>query len=173
MAFKATRSRAPASPSVYKVEANKLYGIDSTTSDDNVALGRACGISYFDVQQNGGDPAPGLCNFIRTNHGEIGTWMHAQDNHSELYYFFGPMVLDKSFVPAGMSVVEVPAAEYAVFQVPAAGSAQELSENIKKTWKFIFNDWFDGSEYKFDHSAMDFEYYLDENTYIYVPVVKK
>ena len=129
--------------------------------------------AYWLGQQFGSVSAEDYARLCLPNHGEIGTWMHPLNNDSELYYFFGPMVLDKSFVPAGMSVVEVPAAEYAVFQVPAAGSAQELSENIKKTWKFIFNDWFDGSEYKFDHSAMDFEYYLDENTYIYVPVVKK
>ncbi len=71
MAFKASTSRAPASPAVYKIEANKLFGIDASTSDDNVSLGRACGISYFNAE-NGGEAAPGLCNFIRTNYGEIG-----------------------------------------------------------------------------------------------------
>lgn len=72
MAFKPSRVKAPASPSVYKVEVDHLLGIDTTTSDNNVSLSRACGISYFDVEQNGGDIQPGMCNFIRTNYGEIG-----------------------------------------------------------------------------------------------------
>lgn len=106
------------------------------------------------------------------NHGEIGAWMHP-DEGGELYYFFGPITRDKSFVPAGMEAVDVPEAEYAVFTVPRAGDARGLNENVKKTWKFIFNDWFDGSGWRFDHSAMDFEYYLGEDAFIYVPVVKK
>ena len=48
-----------------------------------------------------------------------------------------------------------------------------LNENVKKTWKFIFNDWLDGSGCKFDHTATDFEYSLGKNTFIDVPVVKK
>lgn len=103
---------------------------------------------------------------------EIGAWMHPSDKTGEFYYFFGPTTKDKSFIPEGMVTLNVPAAEYAVFAVPKADSAVGLHENIKKTWKFIFNDWFDGSGYKFDHTAMDFEYYLGEDTFIYVPVVK-
>jgi len=105
--------------------------------------------------------------------GEIGAWMHPSDKSGELYYFFGPITADKSFIPEGMAAIDVPAAEYAVFTVPKADTREGLNENIKKTWKFIFNDWFDGSSYKFDHTAMDFEYYLGEDTFIYVPVVNK
>jgi AraC family transcriptional regulator len=104
---------------------------------------------------------------------EIGAWLHPSDKTGEFCYFFGPVTKDKSFVPAGMVALDVPAAEYAVFPVPAAASAAALNENVKKTWKFIFNDWFDGSGYQFDHSAMDFEYYRGAETFIYVPVVKK
>lgn len=104
---------------------------------------------------------------------EIGAWQHPSDKTGEFYYFFGPMTKDKSFTPEGMVALDVPAAEYAVFAVPKAADVKGLNENVKKTWKFIFNDWFDGSEYKFDHTAMDFEYYLGEDTFIYVPVVKK
>ena len=104
---------------------------------------------------------------------EIGAWMHPSDETGEFYYFLGPMTKDKRFIPDGMVALDVPAAEYAVFAVPKADSEVGLNENVKKTWKFIFNDWLDGSGYKFDHTAMDFEYYLGEDTFIYVPVVKK
>lgn len=62
------------------------------------------------------------------------------------------------------------AAEYAVFEVPESDGLDELHENIQKTWKFVFGEWFDGSGYRFDHKAMDFEYYIGDRTFIYVPV---
>lgn len=51
---------------------------------------------------------------------------------------------------------------------------------IKQTWKYIFEDWFKDSQYIFDETKLDFEYY-DERCHkaigtvmdIYVPVVKK
>ena len=107
------------------------------------------------------------------SYGEVGLWMHPEGKGAELYYFFGPTVPNKSFVPTGMEVLEIPEAEYAVFTVPKAATVEQLHENVKKTWKFIFNDWFDGSGYVFDHTKYDFEYYHGEDTFIYVPVVKK
>ena len=78
----------------------------------------------------------------------------------------------KDFVPSGMKRIDIPEAEYAVFTVPEAADAAGLHENVQKTWRFIFNDWFDDSGYAFDHTKFDFEYYLGEKTYIYVPVKK-
>ena len=106
-------------------------------------------------------------------HGEIGAWMHPSDKTGEFFYFFGPITKDKSFVPKGMTALDIPAAEYAVFTVPKAADAKGLHENVKKAWKFIFNDWFDDSGYKFVHAAIAFEYYLGDDTFIYVPVTKK
>ncbi len=82
MAFKASMSRVLASPSVYKIEAQKLFGIDTTTSDDNVSLSRACGVSYFDVERGGDKEVPGICNFIRTGYGEIGKRRGAKHVHA-------------------------------------------------------------------------------------------
>lgn len=72
MAFKASTSRAPAAPSMYRIGTDKFYGIDTGASDDNISLSRACGISYFNAETSGKNEEPGLINFIRTNVGEIG-----------------------------------------------------------------------------------------------------
>lgn len=104
--------------------------------------------------------------------GEVGLWMHPEGTGDELYYFFGPVVESKSFVPSGMEALDIPEAEYAIFQVPKGEDASALHENVKKAWRFIFNDWFDNSGYAFDHTKFDFEYYLGEETYIYVPIKK-
>ena len=111
-----------------------------------------------------------LCN---PNRGEIGAWMHPDGKTGDLHYFFGPVTTDKSFIPNGMIPLDIPKGEYAVFSVTKAESAQELAENVKKAWEYIFKDWFDNSEYKFNAGAIDFEYYMGEETYIYIPVVKK
>ena len=103
---------------------------------------------------------------------EVGMWMHPQEN-GELFYFFGPIVQNTEIIPDGMKAVDVPAAEYAVFKVPAGKDVKELHENINSVWKYIFNEWFDSSEYSFDESKVDFEYYHGEDTLIYVPVMKK
>lgn len=105
---------------------------------------------------------------------KIGTWMHDADGR-ELYYVYGD-VLPESYgedTPDGRKIIEVPAAEYAVFKVPTASSHEEFTDNLRATWKYIFNDWFDGSAYKFDVEKMDFEYYTLEGVYIYVPVLAK
>lgn len=72
MAFKTSTSRAPAAPSMYKIGTDKFFGIDTSASDDNIRLSRACGISYYNSECSGGQAEPGLVNFIRTNIGEIG-----------------------------------------------------------------------------------------------------
>lgn len=104
---------------------------------------------------------------------EIGAWMNPDRVSGEFYYFFGPIVKSKDYIPEGLTAIDVPEAEYAVFTVPAAESIQELNLNIRNTWKDIFNSWFDTSAYKFDEAGIGFEYYHGETTCIYIPVVKK
>ena len=104
---------------------------------------------------------------------EIGAWMHPDDKTGEFYYFFGPIVKDKSFVPHGLEAIDVPAAQYAVFTVPKAKDTAELNANIRKVWKEVFADWFDASEYRFAEGKMSFEYYCGDDTFVYVPVEKK
>ena len=82
------------------------------------------------------------------------------------------MVENKSFVPSAMEILDIPEAEYAVFQIHKGSDFSALHENVKKTWRFIFNDWFDNSGYVFDHTKFDFVYYLGKETYIYVPIKK-
>ena len=57
------------------------------------------------------------------------------------------MVESKSFAPVGMETLDIPEAEYAVFRVAKGADVSALHENVKKTWRFIFNDWFDNSGY--------------------------
>ena len=87
-------------------------------------------------------------------------------------YYFGPIVKSTDYIPEGMEAVEVPAAEYAVFLVPAAKDVAELHANIQKTWKYVYTEWLENSEWKYDESKVNFEYYCGEHTYVYVPICK-
>lgn len=103
---------------------------------------------------------------------KIGTWMHDADGR-DLYYVYGDVLENGAEAGPARKVIEVPAAEYAVFKVPTASTHEEFVANLRATWKYIFNDWFDGSAYKFDVEKMDFEYYTLKGVYIYIPVLAK
>ncbi|MGI6679851.1 MAG: AraC family transcriptional regulator [Dehalobacterium sp.] len=105
--------------------------------------------------------------------GEVGMWMHPDKVSGELYYFFGPMVEDKGFIPEGMESIEISDAEYAVFPVEKASNPEELNANVRKMWKYIFAEWMDDSGYEFNEKKISFEYYIGDDTFVYVPVIKK
>lgn len=109
----------------------------------------------------------------KPGYAEIGLWLFPEEDVPELYYFLGATVDSKDYIPEGMHAIDIPEAEYAVFTVPVASSASELQQNIQKMWKQIYTEWFDNSDWKYDESKLNFEYYLGENTYIYVPVKTK
>jgi AraC family transcriptional regulator len=82
-----------------------------------------------------------------------------------------------------MITVEVPEATYAVFTSPPVDFTEDSSlftDEIKETWKYIFENWFRDSEYELDLTKYDFEF-NDERRHeqtgivmdIYVPVIKK
>ena len=103
---------------------------------------------------------------------KIGTWMHDPDGR-ELYYVYGDILSENEEPDPAFKVIDVPAAEYAVFRVPTASTHEEFVDNLRATWKAIFNDWFDQSGYRFDVEKIDFEYYTPEGVSIYIPVLTK
>jgi hypothetical protein len=94
----------------------------------------------------------------------------------ELRYFFG-YVSTSDEVPNGFVQMNVPAAEYAVFDVPPIShdihGGEKLALEIRKTWKYIFKEWLDANAYLFDESKLCFEFYHGEETKVYVPVKAK
>ncbi|MCY9549765.1 AraC family transcriptional regulator [Lysinibacillus xylanilyticus] len=120
-------------------------------------------------------------------HGEVGICVSSSDE-SNVKYLFGVIVDDYSKVTSDMMTIDVPKAEYAVFTTPpvdnvataATYNTDPLSEVVKATWKYIFEEWFQDSEYVFDETKIDFEFY-DERCHglenavmdIYVPIKKK
>ena len=103
------------------------------------------------------------------DNGEVAAWIHPDEINGGLSYFFG-FETKTDTAPDGFVKLDIPTASYAVFEVPANVSDSDFAEKIKSAWKYIFDEWFDASDKKFDESKMCFEYYLGEKAYIYIPI---
>ena len=101
--------------------------------------------------------------------GEIAAWIHPEEQSGELSYFFG-FETNCGSIPEGFTVITVPKAEYAVFETDVSVFDEKISEELKKLWNKIFDEWFPSSEKKFDEEKMCYEFYKGEKSYIYVPV---
>lgn len=120
-------------------------------------------------------------------HGEVGLCIPAKEGGGAIY-LFGVVVEDFEKVTKEMMTYTVPGAEYAVFTTPPVdnvGTAESydgdpLSVAVKETWRYIFEEWFPKSGYRFDETKVDFEFY-DERCHglreavmdIYVPILPK
>lgn len=116
---------------------------------------------------------------------QIGMWYHPEEDSGNLSYLLGPVVDNFDYIPLGMVTVEIPAADYAVFTTDPSDLANDkeaFSQEIKKTWKYIFEEWFEENDYIYDQKKFAFEFYTDKNggidstqavTDIYIPVQKK
>ncbi|MBS5937424.1 AraC family transcriptional regulator [Clostridium sp.] len=118
-------------------------------------------------------------------HGEVGICVPEGGESGDAVYLLGVIVDNFDNVTNDMITVEVPEATYAVFTTPPVDTSKDLDNNdfpeaIKNTWKYIFEEWFKDSEYIFDESKFDFEFY-DERCHgrkdtvmeIYVPIQKR
>lgn len=116
-------------------------------------------------------------------HGEVGLCVPLSED-GNVIYLLGVIVDDFSKVEEDMLTVEVPEAEYAVFTTTPVDTSNDeeqtkFAEIIASTWKYIFEDWFKDSEYIYDESKIDFEFY-DERCHhrkdtvmdIYIPIRK-
>lgn len=116
-------------------------------------------------------------------HGEVGLCVPLSED-GNVIYLLGVIVDDFSRAEKDMLTVEIPEAEYAVFTTAPVDTSNdeeqiEFAEIIASTWKYIFEDWFKDSEYIYDESKIDFEFY-DERCHhrkdtvmdIYIPINK-
>ena len=104
--------------------------------------------------------------------GEIALWYHPEDVSGELTYFFGYATDDK-VLPDGFTSVTIPAGKYAVFGLSMSDDIKQSAVDIKKTWKYAFNEWLDKSQYRFNSNGMCFEYYKGKTVEIYIPIADK
>jgi Bacterial regulatory helix-turn-helix proteins, AraC family./Bacterial transcription activator, effector binding domain. len=81
-------------------------------------------------------------------------------------YLFAVEFHEGMDVPDGLTLLEIPAATYAVFRTPPVPE-EEFFSSIRGTWRYILEEWFPQSSYEVDEGAPDFEYY-DENCHYWL-----
>ena len=103
----------------------------------------------------------------------IGTWIVKNDTH---YYIFGPGVKEVRFIPEQMDTCFVPGGLFAVFPVEKPKNPEDstvLCENVQVTWFYALKQWMPDSDYEVDESRIAYEYYLDGQNSVCVPVVSR
>lgn len=171
-------------PVIMKKEAFKVAGYGIQT---NIATSYLKDIAaYWDTYAGENLESKMYEQLNPPKHGEVGICVPTAGDEN-VVYLLGVIVEDFSKVTPDMIKVEVPAAEYAVFTTPAVDLTKSdscendpLAEATKATWKYIFEEWFPNSEYAYDETKVDFEFYderchfrSDSTMDIYIPVVKK
>lgn len=171
-------------PVIMKKAAFKVagYGIKTNITNSNYTKD----IASFWSNYNGENLESKMYKILNPpKHGEVGICVPKKGESGDAIYLLGVIVDNFDNVINEMITVEVPEATYAVFTTPPVDTSNDLEnkdfpEAIRNTWKYIFEEWFKDSDYVFDESKFDFEFY-DERCHgrkdtimeIYVPIQKR
>lgn len=95
---------------------------------------------------------------------KIGLWLKEPDEEGNLQYFFGWKTDTDACQHEGLETIEIPSGTYAVFTTQPLNLAQQNShgafaEQIKRTWKYIYQNWLGERGYVLDENGYEFEYY--------------
>ena len=103
----------------------------------------------------------------------IGTWM---EKNGENYYIFGPGVSEVQYIPEPLDTLYVPGGLFAAFPVEKVKDPKDsttICENVQVTWYYALKQWLPDSDYELDETRIPYEYYLDGNNLVCVPIVPK
>ena len=134
------------------------------------------------------DPLTRLHNlFNKSRHTEYAVCFDVDSATDEFTYFLGVGVdnpADHAKIEPDMFEMTIPGGVYAKFTTPLVEESQ-YGQAIAHTWKTAFDDWIPISDYEFDESRYDFEYYDERDHFykkeacymqqmdIYIPVQKR
>ncbi len=103
----------------------------------------------------------------------IGTWM---EKNGTPYYIFGPGVDFVQYIPVPLGTLYVPGGDFAVFPAPKPMDSNDstvICENIQITWYYALEQWLPDSDYLLDKTRIPYEYYLNGNNLVCVPIIPK
>ena len=129
--------------------------------------------AYWRAQDFSSVSAEDYSKIMTPNLGEIGAWLSPDHDSGDFGYFFGPIVTSKRFVPEGMTVIDIPTCQYAIFGIKKSLTADELKWNVCLSWREIFVDWLNDSPYQLLESGTCFEHYQGDAVQIFLPITLK
>lgn len=97
-------------------------------------------------------------------------WVEWEDRW---FYILGPPVQRVHHVPKYMRSHRVPGGQFAVFRAPPSKNNTELCDNMRALWWYAFHQWLPESEFDPDESRIPFEFYLNDDNRLYVPVKRR
>lgn len=103
----------------------------------------------------------------------VGAWT---ERDGEALFFFGPGVREVRYVPKHLDTLHVPGGQFAVFAVEMPADPTDtavLRENVQVTWYYALKQWLPDSDYLLDETRVPYEFYLDRDSRIFVPIVPK
>ena len=98
---------------------------------------------------------------------EACVWVRRGDS---AVYVFGSEVAEKRYEPPTMQTVRVPGGDFLVFRVPFDADNDVVGENIRATWFYAYEQWLPQSDYAVDWDRLPYEYYLEDDRLICIPV---
>jgi AraC family transcriptional regulator len=123
--------------------------------------------------------------FSKSKHSEVTACFDIDPLKSEFMYLLGVGVdntADLAKIEPDMFLMKMAGGLYARFTTPLVEAAKH-SQNVRDTWKNIFDNWLPASAYMFDEKRRDFEYYdLRDHAWenngmeqmdIYIPIQKR
>lgn len=100
----------------------------------------------------------------------VAIWVEWED---KWYYIIGPPVASVKHVPNKMRSRWVPGGLFLGFKVPESPNNTVLHDSICAVWYYAYRQYLPDSDYVLDESRMPYEFYLDSDNLIYVPVKRR
>jgi len=143
-------------------------------------------IPFYVETMNYWDPLTRLHNlFTKSRHREYTVCFDVDPFSGEFTYLLGVGVdnpEDHSKIEPDMYEMTMPGGLYAKFTTPLVEESK-YGQSIRDTWKTAFDNWLPSSEYEFDETRHDFEYYDERDHFyqdkglaqmdIYIPIHKR
>lgn len=120
--------------------------------------------------------------FVNSRHSEISMCYDVDERSGEFIYFLGrgaDSAIDRENMPSDFINFDI-SGLYAIFSTKPTEQNNEYIQTIKETWKYVLMKWLPISEFEYDESRKDFEYYdnRDHGQYfngkkqmdIYIPI---
>ena len=83
---------------------------------------------------------------------------------------FGWEVAQLRYTPSDMLAVSIPGGDFLVFRAPSSTNTDMLGENMRATWFYAYRQWLPASDYVVDWKRLPYEYYLNDDRLIFIPV---
>ena len=156
-------------PELIEIQPFTVVGFTSRHAMPDVRFTHDIPAYWETINMNYWDPLTRLHNvFNKSKHCEYTVCFDIDPVTNEFTYLLGVGVdnpEDLSKIEPDMYEMEMPGGSYAKFTTPPIENSKYV-QNVRDTWKNVFDSWLPASAYEFDEKRYDFEYY-DERDHNY------